>query len=45
MTKRPEEHLLATEEEKLSPVIVIVTIALILLFGFALLYRLGVTIV
>lgn len=40
-TKRPDEHVLAVEEEKLSPVVLVVTIVLIILFVLALLYRLG----
>lgn len=43
MTKTPDEHALAVEEGKVSPVIVIVTILLIALFVVAVLYRVGVT--
>ena len=44
MTKTADEHTLSAEEGKVSPVIVVVTIVMILLFLVALLYRLGVTI-
>ena len=43
-TKTPDEHALAVEEGKVSPVIVVVTILLIGLFILAMLYRLGITI-
>lgn len=43
MTKAPDEHALAVEEGKVSPVIIVVTILIIILFIVAFLYRLGVT--
>lgn len=43
MTQAPDEHLLAVEEEAISPVIVVVTILLGLLFLIGFLYRFGVT--
>lgn len=43
MTQRPDDHLLAVEKERLSPVVVVVTGLLILLFVIAFLYRLGVS--
>lgn len=43
MTQTPDEHTLAVEEGKVSPVIILVTILIIVLFVLAILYRLGVT--
>ena len=42
MTRRPEDHLLAVEEGKLSPVVVVVTTILVVLFLIGLLYRVGI---
>lgn len=44
MTQAPDEHLLAVDEGKLSPVVVVATILLAVLFVMAFLYRIGVTI-
>lgn len=44
MARKPDEHLLATEEGKVSPVIIVVTILIIALFLVAFLYRVGVTV-
>ena len=39
MTKSVDEHALSVEEKKLSPVVIIVTGFIILLFIFAIFYR------
>lgn len=44
MTRAPDEHVLAVDEEKLSPVIVLATIILVALFLIAVLYRIGLTV-
>lgn len=43
MTKTPDDHVLAVEEEKVSPIIIVVTILLVGLFLVAMLYRVGIT--
>ena len=45
MTRRPDEHMLAVEEERLSPVVIVVTVLLIVLFILAILYRIGIALV
>ncbi len=44
MTQTPDEHTLAVEEGKVSPVVILVTMIIVLLFVVALLYRTGITI-
>ena len=41
MTRRPEDHVLAVDEGKVSPIIIIVTILLVILFVLGFLYRAG----
>lgn len=41
MTRRPEDHVLAVEEGRLSPIVVVVTALLVVLFLLGLLYRAG----
>lgn len=45
MTQAPDEHLLSVEEEMISPVIVVVTVLLALLFLIGFLYRAGLTVI
>lgn len=45
MAKRPDEHALSVTEEQLSPVVIIVTAIIILLFIFAFVFRLIGTII
>ncbi len=44
MPRTPDEHVLAAEEGRISPLITIATVVLALLFGVALLYRFGLTV-
>ncbi len=44
MAADEDEHVLAVEEEQLSPVIIVATIVLILLFVLAVLYRIGISV-
>ena len=43
MTQTPDEHTLAVEEGTVSPIIILVTGLIIVLFVIAIIYRLGVT--
>ena len=45
MTKAPDDHVLTAEEGRISPVIVLATILLGLLFVVAILYRIGISII
>ena len=44
MTQAADEHTLAVEEGTLSPVVVIVTVLIALLFVVAVLYRVGIAV-
>ena len=45
MTQAPDEHILSVEEEAISPIVLIVTVLLALLFLIGFLYRLGLTVI